>query len=211
MTAAQPPTHRPTWLTVLTSMMLIYGGFTLIGALVTLREPRAVPVMMLENVARASDQVETAQKMDALSDAIVARFRGAIRLGALISIGIALLTLYAVAAIVSRDRNGRMLVLVTGWTGIAYHLGSLPMGVKMARLAAVGGAPLLAQVLIASGKEPPEMTAAELTDKLHAMTVAPPFVTAGIGIVGCLALLVYFGGRRGRALYGLDLPRPDQH
>lgn len=210
MTAAQPPTHRPTWMTVLTSMMLIYGGLTLIGALVTLREPRAVPVMALENVARASDQTETAQKMEALSDAIVARYRGAVRAGAFVSIGVALLTLYAVAAILSRDRNGRMLALVTGWTGIAYHLGSIPLGVKMARQAAVGGAPLLAQVLIAGGKEPPEMTPAELTVKLHTIIVAPPFVAAGIGIVGCLALLVYFGGRRGRALYGLDKARPDQ-
>jgi hypothetical protein len=210
MTAAQAPTHRPTWLTVLTSTMLIYGGLTLIGALVTLREPRAVPVMALENVARASDQAETAQKMDALSDAIVARYRSAVRAGAIISIGVALLTLYAVAAIVSRDRNGRMLALVTGWTGIAYQLGSLPLGVKMARQTAAGGAPLLAQVLIASGKEPPEMTAAELTVKLHAMIIAPPFVAAGIGVVGCLALLVYFGGRRGRALYGLEQPRSGQ-
>ena len=210
MTAAKAPTHRPTWLTVLTSTMMLYGGLTLIGALVTLREPKAVPVMALENVARASDQTEMAQKMDALSDEIVAQHRGAVRLGAFISIGVALLTLYAVAAILSRDRNGRMLALVTGWTGIAYHLGSLPLGVRMARQAAVGGAPLLAQVLIASGKEPPEITAADLTAKLHAVIVAPPFVAAGIGIVGCLALLAYFGGRRGRALYGLDQPPPSQ-
>jgi hypothetical protein len=204
MTHAQAPKQRPTWMTVMASAMLLYGGLTLVGALFTLRDPKAVAVMAIEDLARSSAQPEIAQRLDAVNEAILAQHRRAIRAGALISIGVGLLTLYAVAAILSRDRNGRLLALCTGWVGIAYQLGSLPFGVTMARQAAREGAPLLARVLVESGKQAPGTTAEQLAGKLHTAIVAPPVVAALLGAGWCLMMLVYFGGSRGRAVYGLD-------
>jgi len=60
--------------------------------------------------------------------------------------------------------------------------------------------------VIDSGREPPGFTPAQLP---HLMVV--PAILAGLlGALACLVLLYYFGGRRGRALYGLDSPRSDQ-
>ena len=76
----------------------------------------------------------------------------------------------------------------------------------MAHRAATEGGPLLSQIVIDSGREPPGFTPAQLP---HLMVV--PAILAGVlGALACLVLLYYFGGRRGRTLYGLDSPRPDQ-
>ncbi len=78
--APKAPTYRPTWLTVLTSSMLVYGGVTLVSALLMLREPRAMAVMAIENMTRPAESTvqatETLQKLEALSDAIVERHQG---------------------------------------------------------------------------------------------------------------------------------------
>ena len=115
--SAPAPTSRPVWLTVLTSSMLVYGGVTLVSALLMLREPRAMAVMAIENMARpadsAAESTETIQKLEALSNAIVERHKAEVRAGALISLGVALLTLYTVAALLSRDPHGRKLAMVT--------------------------------------------------------------------------------------------------
>ena len=208
--APKAPTYRPAWLTVLTSSMLVYGGVTLVSALLMLREPRAMAVMAIENMARpaesTAESTETIQKLEALSNAIVERHKAEVRAGALISLGVALLTLYTVAALLSRDPHGRKLAMVTAVVGIVYQLGGLPLGVVMARQAATEGAAILSQVVIESGREPPGFTPAQLP---HLMVV--PAILAGLlGALACLVLLYYFGGRRGRALYGLDSPRPDQ-
>ena len=205
---AKAPTHRPLWLTVLTSSMLIYGGVTLVSALLMLREPRAMAVMAIENMVRPAEptaaSTETIQKLEALSSAIVARHKAEVRAGALISLGVALLTLYTVAALLSRDPHGRKLAMVTAAVGIVYQLGGLPLAVAMARQAANEGADLLSRAVIDSGREPAGFTPAQLP---HLMVV--PAILAGVlGALACLTLLYYFGGRRGRALYGLDSPGP---
>ncbi len=114
----QAPTYRPAWLTVLTSSMLVYGGVTLVSALLMLREPRAMAVMAIENMARPAESTaeatEMVQKLEALSNAIVERHKAEVRAGALIALGVALLTLYTVAALLSRDPHGRKLAMVTG-------------------------------------------------------------------------------------------------
>jgi hypothetical protein len=206
MTEAQAPTHRPPWLTLLTSAMLVYGGITLVTALVMLREPRALSVMAVANMARPSESAETMQKLDELSSALVVRHHRALRVGAVVSLAVGLLTLYAVAAILSRDRHGRRLAMVTAWVGIAYQLGGLPLNVVMARQAATEGAAILSQVVLDSGRQPPGFTPAQLPRLL----VMPAVLAALLGALACVVLLVYFGGRRGRALYGLELPQPDQ-
>jgi hypothetical protein len=76
----------------------------------------------------------------------------------------------------------------------------------MAHQAASDGAALLSQVVLDSGRQPPGFTPAQLPRLL----VMPAVLAALLGALACVVLLVYFGGRRGRALYGLDLPPADQ-
>jgi len=191
---------------MMASMMLLYAGLTLVSALFSLREPRAAAVVAIENVAHSADRPELKQRLDGMNELILAQYRQAIRAGALISIAVSLFILYAVAAILSRDRHGRLLALATGAVGIVYEIGGLPYGVAMARLAAVDGAPLLAKVFIESGQQPAGTNPAELAAKLHVAMVAPPIVSALLGISWCVAMIIYFGGRRGRAVYGIDVP-----
>jgi hypothetical protein len=191
---------------MLTSAMLVYGGITLVSALIMLREPKAMSVMAIANMARPTEPPETMRKLDQLSNELVARHRGEIRAGALVSLGLGLLTLYAVAAILSRDPLGRRLALLTAWVGIAYQIGSVPLGVVMARQAAADGGPVLSQVVIDSGRQPPGFTA----DQLPHLMIIPAILAAALGVLCCVVLLAYFGGRRGRRLYGLDQPRSDQ-
>jgi len=208
MSEAKAPTHRPPWLTVLTSSMLVYGGVTLVSALLMLREPRAMAVMAIENMVRPAEpttqSTEMIQKLDALSSAIVERHKAEVRVGALISLAVALLTLYTVAALLSRDPHGRKLAMVTALVGIVYQLGGLPLAVTMARQAATDGAELLSHAVIDSGRQPAGFTAAQLP---HLM-VLPAILSGLLGALACTVLLYYFGGRRGRALYGLDSPGP---
>ncbi len=205
---AQAPGVRPPWMTVMASMMLLYGGLTLMSALVTLREPKAAAVVAIESVSHSATQPEVQGQVDAINQVILARYRQAIRVGAMISVAVALLILYAVAAILSRDRHGRVLALYTAGVGIAYELGGLPYGVAIARLAAVDGAPILAKAFIESGRQPPGTSPVELAARLHLAIIAPTIFTALLGVGWCVAMLVYFGGRRGRVAYGLEAAPP---
>ena len=123
------------------------------------------------------------------------------RIDAVASIAFGLFTLYAVAAVLSRDRNGRRLALLTALFGIAYQLGELPLSVAMAKETVAAAGPLLAEIMAAGG-EGTGRTQAELKAMLDA-TAVKAALAAAVGIGWCLLLLVYFGGRRGRELYGL--------
>jgi hypothetical protein len=43
---------------------------------------------------------------------------------------------------------------------------------------------------------------------MHKVFISAPIVTAILGIFSSLLLITYFGGRRGRALYGLPPRQP---
>jgi hypothetical protein len=123
--------------------------------------------------------------------------------------------------------------LIAAWLGIVYQLGSLPVVIPMARDYASATAPLLARVVAAqappqetpsvgpapaagadaaaAGAQPaqPAQPTAEppnpeaVASFMRTALIGLPIGTALVGITGSLLLIVYFGGRRGRALYGL--------
>ena len=86
----------------------------------------------------------------------------------------ALLTLYTVAALLSRDPHGRKLAMVTAVVGIVYQLGGLPLGVAMARQAATEGVGVLSQIVIESGREPAGFTAAQLPHLMVVPAISRP-------------------------------------
>ncbi len=72
--------------------------------------------------------------------------------------------------------------------------------------AADGGAAATPAPATASGESPPRPEA--VAGFMHTVFIGAPIVTALLGILGSLLLITYFGGRRGRALYGLPPRRP---
>jgi len=201
MMRAQPPTHRPAWMVVLAATMLLYGGLTLVGGLLMVRDPKAVARHAIPNIARTPAVDEKVRKLEPILDAVADRHRVGIRIDAVASIAFGMFALYAVAAVLSRDRNGRRLALLTALFGIAYQLGELPLSVAMAKETVAVAGPLLADIMAAGG-EGTGRTQAELKAMLDA-TAVKAALAAAVGIGWCLLLLLYFGGRRGRELYGL--------
>ncbi len=220
------PTHRPRWLLVLSSVALMYGGMLLIGGLGDLRNPTAAAKLPIARPMAPEEEALT-RELIAVNAAIVARHASAIRGRAAASTVLALLMLYSAAAALSRDRNGRRATLVAAWLGIAYQLGGLPVVIPIAEDYAATSAPVLARMVAsdlpalasdagaatppntgsapaASSEAPPRPEA--VAGFMHSAFLAVPIVTAILGILGSLLMITYFGGRRGRALYGL-LPR----
>ena len=201
MLRAQPPTHRPIWMVVLAATMLLSGGLTLVGGLLMVRDPLSVELRALHSVASAPAAEEALKKVEPILREIHERHRVGLRVDAIASIALGLFTLYAVAAVLSRDRNGRRLALLTAVFGIVYQLGELPLSIQMSREFLAAAGPLLAEITSAGG-EAAGRSQAELVATLDAAAARAPLFAA-VGVGWCLLLLVYFGGRRGRELYGL--------
>jgi hypothetical protein len=178
--------------------MLLFGGGTLVGGLVTLHDPNAMTRNWIRNVSRAPAAEEAVRKLEPALDAIATRHRAAARVDAIVSIAFGLFTLYAVAAVMSRDRNGRLLALLTATFGIIYQLAELPLRMQIAKEAFAVGGSVLAETLGAAG----EAGAHSQTELVGAVNAAAVLLAA-LGVGWCLLLLRYFGGRRGRELYGL--------
>jgi hypothetical protein len=191
MAPAQSPTHRPVWLIVLAFAMLLFGGVTLVEGLVTIRDPKALTRMTLRDVAMTASQEAVLRKLAAIEGDVMARHRVALRLSAGFSIGFGLWTLYATAAVLSRDRNGRVLSLVTAVVAIAHRLAVVPLVLIMAGETVAAGGPLLAEFAGGSVAE------------VQRMVMRREILAAAVRIGWWLLVFLYFGGRRGRELYGL--------
>ena len=63
MLRAQPPTHRPAWMVLLAATMLLYGGLTLVGGLLLVRDPKAVARHAIPNIARTPAVDEKVRKL----------------------------------------------------------------------------------------------------------------------------------------------------
>jgi len=198
MPRAQPPTHRPFWMVVLAATMLLFGGQTLIEGLLTVRDPKAIVRLATRTQTRTPQEDETQRKLEPIRDAIVDRHRAALRADAVASIAIGLFVLYATAAVLARDPNGRRLALITAVVGIAFHAGSVLLWVRMAKETVDAAGPLLSEIAANAAH-----AAGRSSSQLATAVVARPPLFAAVWIGWCVLLLVYFGGRNGRELYGL--------
>jgi hypothetical protein len=196
----QSPDHRPLWLVLLSSLTLVYGGVLLVSSLETLRDPKAVTHLpMARALTPAEDEI--ARQLVAVGGRVAAAHARSIRGNAAASLPVALLMLLAAAATMSRDRRGRQIALAAAWIGIAYQLTTLALTFPIVRDYARQAAPLLAQLvaLQADGAD-----AGATPEVLAKVVVAFPVFTSAVSIAGSLVLIGYFGGRRGRVLYGLE-------
>src|SRR5262245_4678586 len=198
MPRAQSPTHRPAWMVVLAVTMLMFGGQTLVEGLLKVRDPKALVRQVTQSQARTPHQEEALAKLEPIRDAIIDRHRLSLKVDAVASIALGLFVLYAASAVLSRDRNGRAMALLTAYLCIAYHLNGVVLWVRMAKETIQAAGPLLAEITAQAGNQ-----AAGRNAPLAATVVARQPMLALVGIGWCLLLLLYFGGRNGRELYGL--------
>lgn len=198
------PSHRPTWLVMLSSMTLVYGGLLLVSGLTVLRDPQAA-ARMPDVHPHTPAQEQVAKRLGAVKAEIVARHTRAARVQAVVSLAVALVMLYAAASTLSRDRNGRRVTMLAAWLGIAYQIATIPLVLPTALDYARLGGPLLAELMEAAQPEAARNTTPEaVTALVKAILVAIPVVTALFGIAASALLLAYFGGPRGRVLYGIE-------
>jgi hypothetical protein len=202
--AASRPSHRPPWLLVLSSLTLFYGGVLLISGLSMLRDPLAAARVRASAEALPPAMEEFSKKLGELALSVVARHQGALRAGAVASIVAALGLLYGAAAVLSRDRHGRTAILTAAWLGIAYQAVSLVVVVPLAQDYVSSSAPYIIEQARAS-KEPRVAAGPEAVVKqVRFAVVGIPVLLALAGMGGSAVLIRYFGGRRGRRLYGLE-------
>jgi hypothetical protein len=199
---AKAPDHRPTWLVLLSALTLLYGGSLLVSSLDGLGHPHAPARPPTPRALTPAEEVIARQIAD-VDARVAADHARALRGKALVSLPVGLVMLFAAAATLSRDRRGRALALGAAWLGIAYQLGTAALTYPVLRDFARAGAPLYAQFLAlgtdAAGATP------ELISK---MLMASFTFTVVVAISGSLIMIRYFGGRRGRVLYGLERARP---
>src|SRR5687767_2581552 len=109
--------RRPTWVVVLAVAMLAFGGHLLMSSLSIVRGLTAQPAAV-EPAAEAM-----ARDVRAMSRALDQSNPLAVRVNMASKIVLALLLLFAVAAVLSSDARGRLATLIAAWAGIAYHIG----------------------------------------------------------------------------------------
>jgi hypothetical protein len=197
------PDHRPAWLVLLSALTLIYGGVLLVSSLEALRDPRAVTHAPLTRALTPAEE-EIARQLVDVGARVATQHARSIRGNAAASLPVALLMLFAAAAMLSRDRRGRQIALAAAWTGIVYQLATLALTFPLVRDYAWQAAPLLARLVELQG----EADASATPEVFAKVVIALPVVTSAIAIAGSFVLIGYFGGRRGRILYGLERRRP---
>ena len=191
---------------VLSSVMMLCGGYALVSGLLKLRDPTVVLSVGITEAAGSEAEVRLSRELEHTRLTVVEPHRTRVQTEAVIEILLALFTLYATAAVLARDRNGRALALGVATLGIVYQLGTLPVYLSLMHDYAAHASDLLAEVAVQSAGASSALSAPEVSRRLRSAMIGGPIVVAVAGVVGCLVLAAYFGGRRGRALYGMDLP-----
>lgn len=210
---AQPPATRPTWVTILGAMMLLASGSSLVSGLLKLSDPGVVlPVKTPERGAAQGSAAlpvldpELSAKLAAAQSATLLGHRTAVRVEAVVEVALALFALYATAAVMAGDRHGRRLALLTAGLLIVYLLGCLPLYLSLMRDYADHASVLLAAALQSAGRGT-DLPAAELAQAVRSAMIGQPIMVSVVGVAWALLLIAFFGGRRGRRLYGLE-PAP---
>lgn len=190
----------------MSSVMLFAGGYSLVAGLMKLRDPTVVLSVGMTDVAGSDADVQLNRRLAAARVAAVRPHVSRVRTEAMLEVVLALFALYATAAILSRDRHGRVLALSVGALGIIYQVGTLPVYLPLMRDYAESSSDLLAQVIFQSAGQVSALTPAEIAHRLRTAIEGGPILSAAVWVVGSLVLFAFFGGRRGRALYGIGGP-----
>lgn len=190
--------------------MLLASGYSLIRGVLKVRDPAVVLSVVVSAPSAPEIEADLGRRLAAVRLATMGPHRAAVRMEAVGQVLLSLFGLYATAAVLSRDRHGRSLSLLTAGFVIVYRLGTLPVYLSLMRDYAARGADLLALAILQSAGSRSDIASADLALRLRSAMVGEPIVVAVVGVGFALILVGYFGGRRGRQLYGIDAPSGHQ-
>lgn len=202
---SRSPTRRPRWVTVLAVLMLLAGARLFLGSLTDLRRlatGRSMAEVSLDGLADANQEVLIRGQL-ALDEAVDRAHPVAARVQAAARLALALVFLFAVAAVFSDDPRAGRASVVAAWSGMALHVGSGAFLLMVVRKGVADALPVLQQVAARAhartGDAPPPP--ADLAQLASTLMIQVPLLTAVVGILFSILLLVTFGGRRGRLFY----------
>jgi hypothetical protein len=199
------PDHRPAWLVLLAALTLLYGGRLLTSAIETWRDPTAT-MRLPQSRAMTPAEEEVARDIVATSRRVAQAHARTLRADAAAAIPVALVLLFAAAAALARDPRGRGVTLAAAWLGIVYQLASLWLTFPIVReLAHELGGPFSRLATMQGGAA----DASAQPETMATVLMALPVFAAAVTIGGSLLLIRFFGGTRGRVLYGLERARGD--
>jgi hypothetical protein len=197
--------RRPRWVNVLAVLMLLVGARLFLGSLSDLRRlatGQSMVEISLEGLTDVNREVLLRGQL-ALEEAVDRAHPTAAKVQAVARFGLALLLLFAVAAVYSDDARARRVSTAAGWATVALNLGSGAFVLLVVRKGAMDGLPVLQQVAFKvyarAGDAPP--AAADLARIAYTLMVQVPLSTMALGVVFGIVLVVMFGGRRGRLFY----------
>lgn len=202
MDRAAAPDQRPPWFVVLSSLMLMLGGVQVGSAASVLFDPGREAESERLSVKGTDADRALAYQYNAQQVEVFRQHRGAMRGLAAARLGAGLLMLYAAASALIRDRRGRTFALLAALAAIPYHGLSVLLGMRLWREIGLRLAPWLEEALRASGTVKPEDLGKSVAAHVQALQYKP-VLPAVAGVVFSLVVLWYFGGRKGRQLYGI--------
>ena len=203
--ASRQPSRRPRWVTVLAVLMLLAGARLFLGSLTDLRRLATGGSMVevrLDGLADAAQEVLIRGQL-ALDEAVARVHPVAARVQAAARLALALVFLFAVAAVFSDDPRARRASVFAAWAGMALHVGSGAFLFAVVRKGVADFVPVLQQVAAKAhartGDAPP--APADLAQMASTLMIQVPLLSAALGVLFSVLLLVTFGGRRGRLFY----------
>jgi hypothetical protein len=197
------PQHRPTWLVLVAALMLMSATRLGLSGLLTLTGNGGGAGG--SNALVVSPEEAAAKAVESAMQRVEQSHGRAVKAHACIQVGIALLVLLVVSSVFTLDPRGRSMALVAGWVGVAYHLANAMFGLVILRPEILKMAPAMVAKL--SGSIPGANADDAMLSTIKVLSIVMPVMAAGFGIMFCVLILVFFGGRRGRQLYGLE-PAP---
>jgi hypothetical protein len=195
---------RPRLLPPLTLLLLLVGGnvfFTSVSDLHGLATGK--PQILVVDGSRDAITDGVARSQVVLSNTLQSGHKGAVLVHAATRFALALLYLFTVAALFSRDRRGRRLGELCGRVGILVCLVQAIFLAKVVRPVVPGIVPALAKAFqedaIKAGRDP--LPQAIFVDQAQVFLVWGPLVVTLVGVLFSLVLIGYFRSRRLRLFY----------
>ena len=202
---SRQPRRRPRWVTVLAVLMLLAGARLFLGSLTDLRRlvtGRSMAALRLDGVVDAEQEVLIRGQL-ALDEAVDRAHPVAARVQVAARLALGLVFLFAVAAVFSDDPRARSASVLAAWIGMALHAGSGLFVLTAVRGRVADLLPALQQVAAQAhartGNTPP--ASADLAQLASTLVIQVPLLSAALGVLFSVLLLVTFGGRRGRLFY----------
>jgi hypothetical protein len=201
-----PAGQRPVWMVVLTSLMVVVAFNQFLGGMSVLADgPARLVGDPVERPGASTAEQAAARAMHKGLSIAVQRIDPLLTRGyALAKILMGGLMLFAVAAIATNDRRGRRGTLLAAWAAIPYHVaGALFFLLVRERLLDAGPDWVREVKALAESAALPHGASEQMPGLVSQLILVGPVGMAVVGIAFSAILIAFFGGRRGRAFYGL--------